>query len=112
VQAWTELVLSEPAATSAPAALTASAAPHAPGSWTGGDHAVSACAGEASAGPAPTALSTAGSTRPQRRIEKKMASPYPRRDRSRPTGRPDRRQVPREQAVQPAKARGEQDRCR
>src|SRR5262249_1313679 len=35
------------------------------------------------------------------RREKNMASPYPRLGRSRPPGRPDGKQVPREQAVQP-----------
>src|SRR6516165_12641235 len=67
----------DPAAASAPAALTASPGTdpddtHPAGSWTGGDYELAACAGTASAVPAPRAISDAGSARRKRRIDRYM----------------------------------------
>ena len=69
-----------PAAASVPAALTASPGwdpddTHPAGSWTGGDHELAACAGTASAVPAPSAISDAGSARRRRRMDWDMAGP-------------------------------------
>ena len=84
VQTSTEELLSafswDPAAASVPAALTASPGTdpddtHPAGSWTGGDHELAACAGTASAVPAPSAISNAGSARRRRRMDRDMTGP-------------------------------------
>jgi hypothetical protein len=84
VQTSTEELLSafswDPAAASVPAALTASPGwdpddAHPAGSCTGGDHELAACAGTASAVPAPSAISDAGSARRRRRMDRDMTGP-------------------------------------
>src|SRR6516162_8466831 len=81
VQTWTDDPLPpafwpNPAATCAPAALTATDPPHEPGSWTGGDQEPAACAGSATAVPVPSAISKAGSARAPPGMNRDMTKPF------------------------------------